>query len=351
MNRPGDPTLAAQAARVLRAARGTLHARPPAGDDELTRALEKALTAKQQRQRRRRVAIPVATAAALGALIWLGVRRPPESMPVATPALPQRIERPFIVAVGPMGADAAVIGDRRRPLGSGAAIRAGDRVASRSPLAMHVATGTRLLLRGELDVLEASEVQRFDLRTGSLDAEVAKLRPGERFVVRAGRAEIEVWGTAFAVSLGGDCAGPRTSVDVREGVVAVHLDGQDRLLGAGEHWRSPCPSPPARHRERAAVAPPPPPEPTSTLAEENALFFAAVKARQSGEAESALRLLGELLAKHPAGPLSEAAMAERMRLLRGRDAPAAAAAARAYLRRFPQGFARAEATALAPEAR
>jgi ferric-dicitrate binding protein FerR (iron transport regulator) len=344
------------AARALRRVRAAIYPRPHPGDDQLTRSIGAALTAKRARQRRRRVAALATGALAMGGLIWLAARPGPPPPLAERPRPAMRPASVAMVAAGhvPWGATLAD-GTGRRPLLAGANIGRGARVAApaHGAVAMRLSTGTELRLRGELEVLDIGDVERFDLRAGTLDAEVAKLRHGERFVVRAGRAELEVWGTAFEVGLG-DCQGrPRTDLAVREGVVAVRADGEERLIRAGERWRSFCPAaPPATPRPpRVLLVPPPaPPEPASSLAAQNQLYLSAVQARGRGDAAAALRLIDRLLEAHPAGPLSEAAMAERMRLLGDHDRTAAADAARAYLRRFPGGFARSEAEALAPEA-
>ena len=57
-------------------------------------------------------------------------------------------------------------------------------------------------------------------------------------------------------------------------------------------------------------------------------------------------LLEHLMEAWPDGPLAESAEVERMKLVAGRDPRDGAAAARAYLRHYPRGFARTEASAL-----
>jgi len=74
---------------------------------------------------------------------------------------------------------------------------------------------------------------------------------------------------------------------------------------------------PARAAERVRT-----PKPTatahqeeSTLAEQNALFTAAVKARRSGEPGKAMGLLDQLLSRYPRSPLADQAKVERARAL------------------------------------
>jgi TolA-binding protein len=80
----------------------------------------------------------------------------------------------------------------------------------------------------------------------------------------------------------------------------------------------------------------------------NALFADAKRARREGRNADALSLCDELLTKYPGSVLAEDARVERFRALArlGRTADAGRAAAQ-YLKRYPTGFAAAEAAALA----
>jgi hypothetical protein len=344
------PDLTELAAQVLRRARAAIHPRPHPADDQLAEAVAGALASKRARRRRRRSATVTLGVLAATVIIWLaGRERTPA--PLVAPAGTAAIE---LAAFGAVPLEAVLIdgAGRRQPV-AGAAIARGARISTTpaAPLAMKLWTGTVLRIRGDIDVVATGAVQQFELRRGRLDAQVAKLRRGERFLVRAGQAEIEVRGTAFEIGLGDDCAGqPRTDLTVREGVVAVRAEGEERLVAAGQRWQSRClTDPPAvavppRRLPRAPVARAQAP---SSLGEQNQLFIDAVRARKDGRPAQALRLLERLLQTHPSGPLTEAAMAERLTVLRDHDRAAAAVAGRAYLSRFPQGFARAQAEALA----
>jgi hypothetical protein len=90
----------------------------------------------------------------------------------------------------------------------------------------------------------------------------------------------------------------------------------------------------------------PPPAPISSRAAENNLFAAAVRAKKQGHLADAVRLFADLAASHPAGPLVESALVQRMKILATLDPAAGARAAAAYLDRFPSGVARPEAQAL-----
>jgi hypothetical protein len=237
-------------------------------------------------------------------------------------------------------------------------------------------------------LLEQRSSKRFAIEAGAFSARVAKLGPGERFVVTTPDAEVEVRGTVFRVSVVApdpSCgAGTPTRLEVSEGVVVIRHDGAELSVEAGSHWpdcgasgapsgatavtppslpTAPSAGPAAVPGEpsvsaRVAAAPPMPAPPStarpsdatprpsaeSRLAEQNDLFDRAMREKRAGRAEEALALLERLRARHPEGPLAESAEVERMRLLTG---PARSRAAQAYLERWPRGFARGEAETLA----
>jgi hypothetical protein len=201
-----------------------------------------------------------------------------------------------------------------------------------------------------------------DLETGALHAEVAKLGPSERFVVRTADAEVEVRGTSFdvwRVSADPSCGeGTTTRVKVREGIVAVRARGQsETLVHADEVWPrdcalsvAPAPTTPvsvtasaiavATASVRHSIEPSPP---SSDLAAQNDLFERATARKRAGDAAGAVAGFDQLLALYPSSHLAQSARAERMKLLRGIDRDRARAAARDYLDRYPTGFARADA--------
>jgi hypothetical protein len=246
------------------------------------------------------------------------------------------------------------------------------RVPGRGSLVLSLASGTRLDLRAAsvARVVELGAVQRFDLEEGALLANVARIAPGGRFVIATHDAEIEVKGTRFEVTVGGDSSPceprARTRVAVHEGVVAVRHGGREVLLGVNAVWPDcrvspPAPSPIAeprpaadrapkrvtagsRRRAAHAIAGPraeaqapvtasaqtaaPAPvlvsQPASssaasvsasTLAEQNDLFAAALAAGRRGDVAEALRWLDHLIRRHPQGQLAERAHAERRRLI------------------------------------
>jgi hypothetical protein len=211
------------------------------------------------------------------------------------------------------------------------------------------------------------------LATGRVTVRVPKLGPARSLAVETSEATVVVHGTTFSVERHVTLEdGPRTSVDVTEGSVAVLHRGVELLLRAGDHWSSS--SRPAldsdddseprsasleaapiklRSAGRGAVSrgssakvasDAPLSEKRSSLAAENSLLQAAMAARQKGDARRAADLAAELVARYPASPLAEEARVERMRALVGTGDPRAAEAdARAYLADYPRGFARQEA--------
>jgi len=322
---------AAQAARALAAIQPSTT--PPIGaiGDRAAAidAIERALRSRARRRWQRRWVLPavgVAAAAAAAGLV----------MVIGSSRVDPRRGGPGPVATGTSGHDL---------LGPGSELQ--------GPGSFEIAAGTRLRLddRAAARVVEAGASRRFRLRTGALHAEVAKLSPGQRFVVETPDAEVEVKGTRFDVTVGpraAPCApATQTTVTVEEGVVAVRFAGRELRLGPGQSWPD-CPaalgapgatSPPARSDARPAVfggkairaggvagrsraagrltsgtegaAPPG----ASTLAEQNDLMAAALSARQRGNVPEALRWLDRLLDRYPGGQLAGSARAERRRLL------------------------------------
>jgi ferric-dicitrate binding protein FerR (iron transport regulator) len=225
--------------------------------------------------------------------------------------------------------------------------RIGPGALVRAPRDGHVVlaldTGTRLRVAaaGRARVVELGTMQRFDLESGSLEAAVAKLQPGHRFVVATPDAEVEVKGTRFELVVDGEVSRceptVRTRLTVQEGVVAVRHDGREVRVAAGAIWPncSPPRAPAARaapaavrargaprltaaERERAGADP-------STLPEQNDLFAAAFAAHRRGNDDEAIRWLDRLVTRYPAGQLAESARAQKRHLLEDRGpAPAPA---------------------------
>jgi FecR-like protein len=221
--------------------------------------------------------------------------------------------------------------------------------------------------------------ERVRLRAGSVSLVVPKLGTRGKVSVETGDALVEVHGTQFSVRV---VERPPldsfTEVDVREGRVRVQSGTTSRFLGAGDHWSSnePAASPsvgalPAAAPSPAAAAEPAPqaggsaparssarapkqrsaersPEASpSDLAAQNQLLEAAELAQKSNMPGLALDRLEALIRRFPESELSHNARVERFRILNAMGKrEQAAAAARAYLERHPDGFAREEAERL-----
>ncbi|MGZ3421609.1 MAG: FecR domain-containing protein [Polyangiales bacterium] len=269
-------------------------------------------------------------------------------------------------------------------------LASGDRVATKAGAQAEIAlsTGTSLVLRSssEVTLTKMEKVQSFALGAGAMNARVAKLHEGERFLVRTADAEVEVRGTVFEVSLvkpDPACGnGTPTRVHVSEGVVVVRKDGVEARVAAGEQWPSGCvvaaiispvdaptvasaapakieivPAPPAKVEAPVAMAVPsakpsasaPAPAPSIApdgLATKNDVFASALRAKNQGQLHTALAGFDSYLSQYPDGELVENASAQRMNILAKIDRPRGVAAAKQYLARWPNGFAREEAEAI-----
>jgi hypothetical protein len=230
-----------------------------------------------------------------------------------------------------------------------------------------------------VDVAPASEVgltrrrsgknfeERVRLLAGSVALRVPKLGERGKVSVETGDALVEVHGTQFSVRVvPRPPLAPFTEVDVREGRVLVRSGASSRLLGAGDHWSSgageavaPAAAAPAAPAPESIGATPGPPRArrpaakseraaaASELAAQNRLLESAELAQKSGMPGLALQRFDTLIARYPDAELAHNARVERFRILRAMDRKSdAMAAARAYLERYPDGFARAEATRL-----
>jgi hypothetical protein len=339
------------------------------------------------RRKRHKNILVGASAGAAAALVvvasstWLSFRTTSARLaPVETSTHPNAPARgPVVVAIASgSGAIVAAPGSSE-PAVTGRTLSAGSRliVDSDEGAKLALSTGTRLAVHpgSQLAVVEDGRTQIFALNAGSLQADVAKLRQDERFLVRTTDAEIEVRGTSFmvdVVSPDRECdQGTTTRVTVSEGVVIVRSYGREDAVQAGEAWPRGCrwivatPSVPhqvaTKRANRAELAAPTAGSPSanadttatargttqaSKLAEENNLFAEGVFARRNGQLTVALTKMDRLLEAYPSGHLAENASAERMRLLRVIDPARAAVAAREYVRQYPTGFARGDAESI-----
>ena len=168
--------------------------------------------------------------------------------------------------------------------------------------------------------------------------------------------ELEDEGTTFTVAA---ADGATTRVAVEEGRVVLRLRGRAPVvLGAGEEWDAPKPVAPAAlspapTSEPSAVAATPP-RPTATPArpapapDPAADFRAAMTAFDRGDHRNAATSFATFLDRYPSDSRAEdAAYLRVIALQRSGDRDATKGAALDYLRRFPDGFRRAEVLGLA----
>ena len=368
------PQLSQLAAELLAgAAEGELPAPSPERRARGIGVVLGALRARARARFRLRVSLGVASAAAV--LGVLGARHAgffqarPSTSSVSQAAAVAEDSARIVAHPEGTGANVGGAGDADgRPLPAAYAIRTGSHLTTPAGggAAMELSTGTELELEEKTDVSVLGDgadgaTQSFALVAGALGAHVAKLRAGERFLVRSPDAEIEVRGTRFRVSIVAadpTCGGGTvTRLTVTEGVVAVRHAGTEVLVGRGGSWPEGC----AVARTAASHDPPPArsgsagahpivagevPSQRSTLAEQNALFASATAASGRGDRADAIARFTQFVAAYPESPLAESAVVQRMRLLGGQDPSAARKAAHEYLQRYPSGFARAEAEAI-----
>jgi len=349
MKTPGKETRYAElAAKVL--------ARGAAGDEAAAAALpdraasvgaiERALRARERRRLAPWLGWGVAAAAA-AVLVPLGWRslRSTETAGVSGAVQTDSPVTMNLTVAAVEGAGASIettAGSRLAARGDLIAAGASVHVPGAGHFLLALDTGTQLRVGASSRVRLTSlgTAQRFDVESGTLEADVAKVPPGGRFVVATRDAEVEVKGTRFEVAvvpIPSACAPfVRTQVMVQEGVVAVRFAGGEVRLAAGSVWPA-CPSPaPAVQSARShahvprtaapladvAASAPKPTDP-STLAEQNDLFAAALSARRRGDRAEAIHWLDRLIARYPNGQLIDSARAERQRLVEagGEKAP------------------------------
>jgi hypothetical protein len=363
-------------------------------------AIERAIRAKARQKTRLRWAIGLGAAAA--AVLCVGVggvamrHRAASVTASASPATSQAHasaganlttnDAPFTVVGRSTGGVTVSSSASTDPLAEGKPLAAGSRVISRAGgrALLAFSTGTQLTVEegSDMTIVDQGATQVFALGGGALKADVAKLRDGQRFLVRTADAEVEVRGTSFRVSVAPSdpsCgAGTVTRVAVYEGAVVVRQHSprahEDRVA-AGEAWPANCAATPVaapiaapagpsgrRSGPRAPIARAPSasdrasgpeaaaaPSSPSSLAEQNDRFAEAIAAKRSGSTSVAIARFERFLATYPSSALAESAAVERMKLLAATDPSRGAAAARQYLARYPAGFARAEAEAIVAE--
>jgi hypothetical protein len=358
----------------------------PSDRERLVQAVERGLSVRRRSQQTMRWTMTATAAAAVlvlvaGANTLLHPLPPQAPAPVAQGQSLRILSTPQHPSGMMVGTDAAPV-----PVVEGMALPQGFRLIAPPAGEVRIGArrGTTLTLEGggEVAVKDATDIQRYELKEGAIRARVAKLITGERFIISTADAEVEVHGTAFRVAVvpvdpacGG---GTITRVSVTEGVVSVRRDGAEVRVTPGHVWPEKCleaqaaapaasaPAPSARVRVRthgksmhvSAPAEPvvaeapaeepapveaPPPLTKSELAAQNDLFASAVRAKRRGHGSQAVRIFERFSREYPNSPLTESAVAQRMKLLGVIDSVAARRAATDYLSRYPSGFARADA--------
>jgi hypothetical protein len=328
-------------ARLLRTARGRIgpHLSPP--HEDATAQLASVIRSAAARRRRGRLAKLVGAgtgAACLAlALVWRWTR-PNDTEPVGSVVESAKAPRSTFVAAGAAVATVMDVRGSSRALlsgegwASGEHLRTADRPAN---LATKDGSGIDVQPHSDLQLLRADAERRIQLGVGAVEVHVTKLTAGQRFVIETPDAEVEVRGTRFRVSIVpavDDCGdGTVTRVSVTEGVVVVRSSGLEFRVGAGRRWPTECGEPdvPAqlvpsavrgaaslRHLRKTSSLPASAlEESTSTLATENDLFGAALKAESAGDGRAAVQLLDVLLARFPTSPLKESAALKRAKLI------------------------------------
>jgi hypothetical protein len=358
------PRYAALARKLLVRADVATRERAPSPEDRANaiRALEGAIAARGRRRRAWRWAAGATAAAAVlacafGASRYVSRTGSSQTAGVTVPGAVQ------IVAHPAAGGASVVVSGAQAPLVEGRAVGAGSRIMTpangRATLSFSTGTTVALGEAADLSVEDEGESQRLRLAAGYVDLHVAKLGPGQRFVVDTQDTQVEVRGTQFrvaAVDADPSCGdGATTRVIVTEGVVVVRHGGVEARVEAGSQWPAGCArggavptavSPKSAgaysgDRARSGVRPH-----GSELATQNDMFAEAASLKRAGDAAGALAAFERLLSRYPTGPLAESASVERMRLLKTVAPERAAAGAREYLARYPAGFARAEAESL-----
>ena len=365
-----EPRLARLATSLL--GKEQVSIEPPSAEVELntTSAIVIAIAREGRKRKAKKTAFAISAAAA-AVLFAIGARAWVHRSTAAVAAAPAPTVAAQVMVTGHAVAGGVVLlhGGHEASLEGGSAIFAGDRVIASADgrAAVNLSTGSHLIVESgaDMSVVEQDATQIFDLRTGSIRADVAKLGPSERFLVRTPDAEVEVRGTSFRVAVVGSdacSAGTLTRVYVSEGTVVVRSKGGESRVPAGTSWPTACAATavgPAVTAAPAVIATQAPssvnhpaattarPMSASELAAQNQLYADATAAKRRGDVTGALTLYQQFVGKYPSSWLAESATVERMRILAAQDHDRAREAAQAYLAKYPHGFARDEASEIA----
>jgi len=202
-------------------------------------------------RRRRRWVVGGASALVAAAAVVLLVRSPAGNESAANPAraASPAPESTLVVEHETGHGNLLVRAAKTSPLPDLGVLAAGDSVRSGpdSSATLAFPNGTRLTLspNGQLRIDDLGATRRFSLLGGQLQAHVAKLGRGERFIVTTPDSEVEVRGTVFSVAVEGPTPSCPTSsststVFVSEGGVWVRSRAKETVLVPGETWITPC---------------------------------------------------------------------------------------------------------------
>jgi hypothetical protein len=202
--------------------------------------------------------------------------------------------------------------------------------------------------------------ERIVLRHGALWIHADHSSGEDRLLVELPDGELEDIGTTFSVSAE---EGRTTGVTVQEGAVVLRIRGVPAVaIAAGDTWRpearpvpsayagSATPAEPTSSERPALSAPAPSARPRTAApsasapeSEPSVDFRAAMAALDAGDSAGAAAAFGSFLVKHPRDPRAEdAAYLRIIALQRSGDDGSMRQAAQEYLRRYPEGFRRAE---------
>lgn len=367
---------------------------PPAVDAEkralAIAAVERAIRARAEKKKRIRwIAGGLAMAASIAAIVGTSALLGKSTAPIAQkPPAASDISLALAHSTGDVSVSSPA---GAAPTADGSSLAAGSHIVTKQGghAVVALSTGTRLAIdeTSDFSVVEGDATQIFQLAGGSMRADVAKLTPGQRFLIRTSDSEVEVHGTSFTVTVAPPdpaCGGGTvTRVVVYEGVVSVRHDGVEARVPKGSEWPSGCNAQPdgtsdnegtgAASNDSEVVELPDTPshgasasnatphvdharpqaqshsKKSSPLSEQNDIFESALTAERDGLVAGAISDYERYLSLYPNGPLAEHAAVRRMKLLRTVDPARAAAAAKDYLARYPSGFARGEAQAIVAE--
>lgn len=326
---------AERAAGLLRATRGRIRPHQSVAAGSAILVLVDAIGRGASRRRRRRITPLIGSVTAILGVALVIAMSPWRSRPPVLAGVGATVAaRPTLVAGAAPGALATLTTSRGQiqTLSPGHEWLPGERLRSDGfAFGLSAEDGTTISLqpRSDLTLLRADTQRWLRLAGGGVSVHVSKLRADERFVIVTPDAEVEVRGTRFHVAIARadeNCGGgTATRVVVDEGVVVVRSGGRSSRVAAGSRWPAECAEPPtaapspstgrsvgASRRPSKGIPSllaPPRDEVSvpSTLATENDLFGAALKAERAGDRRAAAQLLDVLVSRFPASPLKESA--------------------------------------------